>query len=76
MDWKPIETAPMDGTWILVYEPREYAPEIMVAQWGNIEPGYGPDVQAWVTEAYGPNPDNYAAEDATHWMPLPPDPTP
>lgn len=39
--WLPIETAPKDGTWILVYEPTEDAPSCHVVRWGTPEWGGG-----------------------------------
>lgn len=72
--WQPIETAPKDGSWILVYEPGADEPCVYVVQWGVPEWGGGPET--WVTIALGPNPDTYNAEEATHWMPLPPPPHP
>ncbi len=70
--WQPIETAPKDGTWLLVYETNDsdgYQPTIHVVHWGIREwDGSG---KTWVTMALGPNPDTYDADRATHWMPLP-----
>jgi hypothetical protein len=69
--WQPIETAPKDGTWILVYEHCEPLPSVYVVRWGVPE-WWGASVdETWVTIAVGPNPDTYNATDATHWMPLP-----
>lgn len=70
-EWQPIETAPKDGTWMLVYEPSEYPPSVHVVRWGTREWTMGARQYAWVTMALGPNPDTYDADDATHWMPLP-----
>lgn len=70
MDWQPIETAPKDGTRILIYEPGE--PEyygIMTAKWidiysvWNVAPSEGGDI--FPHEIH-----------ATHWMPLPLPPEP
>ena len=62
MDWQPIETAPTDGTTILIAT-RSYNGGVCMA--------------AWVGEAPFPTfmdetGDSYF--DATHWMPLPPPP--
>ncbi len=57
--WRPIETAPKDGAWIL--------------SWGKTdEPGRAFMVVAWSTrdrEWYSPTEDGLI--DITHWMPLP-----
>jgi len=64
-DWQPIETAPKDGTPVLVFCPS-YDLQIVVARYGN---------PYWFLAYCGT-----AAEDAdlhetpTHWMPLPPPP--
>lgn len=61
-EWQPIETAPKDGTPVLLYEPSE-DPTVHVAEWGigdwhlcDFDPGYD-----LVQRAVNP----------THWMPLP-----
>lgn len=62
-EWQPIETAPKDGTRILVY--GKTWPEIAVAEWRPtcILP------EAWVLHPY-------CESDAepSHWMPLPSSP--
>ena len=72
-EWQPIETAPKDGTWILVFEHDEYSPSIHVVRWG--QPEWGGGDLTWVTMALGPNPDTYDPHPVTHWMPLPDPPT-
>jgi hypothetical protein len=67
--WRTIESAPRDGTWILVYEPANCEPRCHVVRWGI--PEWDGGDQTWVTIALGPNPDTYEPDDATHWMPLP-----
>ena len=67
--WQPIETAPKDGTWILVYEPHNYEPEVHIVRWAESD-GW-PNGKTWLTEEYGGGPDGHSATDATHWMPLP-----
>lgn len=60
MEWKPIETAPKDGTVVLGYDPTWYDfPTIMFFEQTFNE------WQFW-----------HVAERirATHWMPLPPPP--
>lgn len=60
MKWQPIETAPKDGTIILVADKGVYVARI--AQWdkGMLRSGGG-WLDAW-------NSDNV---EPTHWMPLP-----
>jgi hypothetical protein len=57
-EWQPIETAPKDGTKIIVYRPNaEYQPIVGVDYWskelGNV----------WANSNEHRQP--------THWMPLP-----
>ena len=68
--WQPIETAPKDGTDVLLYSPDAIS-DAMIGHWVD---GFGPpgDGGAWW-------PDNDSARfpiDAwpTHWQPLPPPP--
>ena len=69
MDWKPIESAPRDGTSILVYVPAPtVGGRVMQASWSA--DWYGDKTnQGWMPancdEEYGCH---YVA---THWMPLP-----
>lgn len=65
--WQPIETAPRDGTVIIVGgTPDGYGPKVRTAHWGsgrylNHKKGFQ---QAWVD-----HPGHTC--DPTHWMPLP-----
>lgn len=57
-DWQPIETAPKDGTWVLVHRAHWYLPELV--QWTYR--GY------WESWAHGPfQPTHWIP------VPLPPD---
>ena len=74
--WQPIETAPRDGTIILLYA----KPTVVAGRWSDAGTGKYPwdfldgetsDPEAWPLNAmhdneYGP----------THWMPLPEPPLP
>ena len=68
IQWQPIETAPKDGTWILVYKPFNL---------------YGFDDSKWFVDKYivrwADECWNISMEDKvaypTHWMPLPKPPT-
>jgi hypothetical protein len=61
MEWQPIETAPKDGTWVLVIDETDGAVEI--AQWSVF---FG----RWKLNGYGLFFDN-----PTYWIPLPSPPT-
>lgn len=56
--WQPIETAPKDGTWVLLYEQPQpgWSAPAHVAQWSRGE---------WQEAG------EYGVNDATHWQPLP-----
>jgi len=62
--WKPIETAPKDGTACLIYTEMG---EMYLAYWD-----VWPMVSGWVI-GYDQTPDNRIRP--THWMPLPKPPT-
>jgi hypothetical protein len=65
--WRPIDTAPKDGTWILVFVPDS------PMAWGPYE------LTCWITDYSGRqywcemdvSEELEGAEDITHWMPLP-----
>jgi hypothetical protein len=63
--WQPIETAPRDGRWVIVYRPKSD---------GSYIPSVGPDY--WMTEkrlqCWGKS---RTDTPPTHWMPLPPPPS-
>ena len=72
MDWQPIDTAPRDGTWVLVRGGRiDYGwdgdtdPPAVVAQWGE-----GGGAEYWQFAWYD---SGYYGEykSPTEWMPLP-----
>jgi hypothetical protein len=75
-EWQPIETAPKDGTWVLLcggkitygWDSESYPPSV-VGQWARPDSdiGYRDDWQfAWYDSGcYG------YYESPTHWMPLP-----
>jgi hypothetical protein len=66
--WQPIETAPKDGTFILIYESDG---RVQVAAWVLD----GPDMRWCVQLTQLLSPDTYPTSDVTHWMPLPSPPT-
>lgn len=65
MTWQPISTAPMDGTFILVYSPT--MEDVYRASWVTWNDGmWHPD--------YAECPILDEEGDVSHWMPLPPPP--
>lgn len=65
-EWRPIETAPKDGSALILFDPETEAPQMWVASWCEFEgdpdgDGYWVDFSAALAEING----------ATHWMPLP-----
>jgi hypothetical protein len=63
MEWQPIETAPRDGTSVLLYLPGT---RIRVGCWrdrGSDGPGWGNPTESGERSAILGSP--------THWMPLP-----
>ncbi len=64
--WQPIETAPKDGTEVLVCceHPNLYSPTTGV--WATYHPN-SQGVETWRTSAIGGN----KMGNVTHWMPLP-----
>jgi len=80
-EWKLIETAPRDGTWVLLaggvceLEENDSNPRPVVAQWTTVlndrqDPNYGRWQFAWYDGGY------YGTyKDPTHWMPAPAVPT-
>jgi len=69
-EWQPIETAPKDGTPVLIFVPAYTRPTLgdfpavmQVAHWY----GFAGGEFAW-TEVHG---EGYETYEPTHWMPLP-----
>lgn len=62
-DWKPIETAPKDGAWLLLFgRHSRHAVNAMI-------------VCRWCGDCWESSDDGYGAYILpTHWMPLPPPP--
>ena len=78
MNWQPIETAPKDGTWVLVYgdgtkDERENG-KIAVAQYTNWRNGVTHKEGWWQFAWYD---GGYYGQfnNPTHWAPLPEAPT-
>lgn len=79
-EWQPIETAPKDGTWILltggnieewdVDEEVTNNPPIVTARFYRIE-WWGSDLFDWYIAPYDSGLLHISYENPTHWMPLP-----
>lgn len=65
---QPIETAPKDGTYILLFGPSGYTTTPLRCQVCRYYPEYRP-LQPWVNHANDSFLDGGSAP--THWMPLP-----
>jgi hypothetical protein len=61
--WRPIQTAPKDGSWILVFDPITEAPQRWVVSWCEFEGD--PDGGSWIGT------DLATITEPTAWMPLP-----
>lgn len=71
-EWQPIETAPKDGTHILLYVPADsadHAPEAMVTGFWYALYSEWDLVMAWGYEA-----ESQVYGEPSHWTPLPPPP--
>ncbi len=68
MEWQPIETAPKDGSEVLLFVPSaSFGRNVMSAVWDNDNGGC--DASWVVLEGY------IGEYNPTHWMPLPPPPS-
>lgn len=81
MEWQPIETAPKDGTRIMLWRgyPRfGFWQEMVIAQWFNDSWRWpDPRENASTHDVWSEDDLYYGFEDEenfTHWMPLPPPP--
>ena len=60
MDWQPIQTAPKDGTWALLWNGRR----LHIASYDRVE-------SAWVSSFKTVTRRLAVLPEPTHWMPLP-----
>jgi hypothetical protein len=68
--WKPIDTAPRDGTGIILYSDGECAPPV-IAQWDDMWTD-----GAWIVQHGSASIRLSWVFNPTHWMPLPTPPHP
>lgn len=68
-EWQPIETAPKDGTWVLLFVERYGAKYWLAGHWFSGSDGSC----GWVSASFYAEPHvNWTTcSDPTHWMPLP-----
>jgi hypothetical protein len=71
MTWQPIETAPRDGTWILLtggvyHDETGERPSLIAAKWMTIS-GFPAWIVGYLQSGFHYS--NY--DDPSHWMPLP-----
>ena len=71
--WRPIETAPMDGTTVIVG--RDMGSFGFVRGYGRFEGKPGSFISGWVCNGFTDPPGNLGLGAPTHWMPLPAPPT-
>lgn len=77
-DWQPIETAPKDGTRILICNARCPEDEIEITEWFVIPREHYEHVEGDLYRKVSDDPYeawNGNGHRATHWMPLPAPPT-
>lgn len=69
MNWKPIDTAPKDGRWILI-RGRNSIGRLMVPVVASWRQGHD-HLYGWHDSASLKNLNDLAATEAADWMPLP-----
>jgi hypothetical protein len=67
-EWKPIETAPKNGTPILLYSPDAREPKIFICAYIQFE---GEETGAWFDEWKEDGCHEIDDIEFTHWMALP-----
>jgi hypothetical protein len=66
--WQPIETAPKDGSFVLLFYPRA-EPPVSIGYWDD---AFGiAKIAGWMMMEFD---SAFSAVTPTHWMPLPPAP--
>lgn len=81
MQWKPIESAPKDGTWIVAITPESIedgrpSPFVFTTRWIETKVAYWEQEDADTQKRVIKDESHWADyESPTHWMPLPDPPT-
>lgn len=75
-EWKPIESAPKDGTRVLIYMPEASRQKVQEAYWAKPWED-ALDEQCFWSTPHGPAGRGYTIlpKAVTHWTPLPAPPT-
>ena len=71
--WRLIESAPLDGTDILVYVPAKPWASILDPSVGGVKPAHQ-EVVYWRNGEWWTHGEEYAVTHAIHWKPLDPPP--
>lgn len=73
MEWQRIETAPKDGTQVLLYCRHDGWDEIEIGSFRNDDNDRDGDDPCWLDNSYDDFSCGYAScpLEPTHWMPLP-----
>jgi hypothetical protein len=72
MNWQPIETAPKDGTQLLLWE--QYDAEPFIGYWHGRRDRWAASTTYYDTDGNACVVDRVCSDGVTHWMPLPPPP--
>lgn len=64
--WQPIETAPKDGSDILLYQPEPSPPWIVCGFWSIEGESFGVSIASDSNDLF-----IFSLINPTHWMPLP-----
>lgn len=76
MKWMPIETAPKDGTLIMVYKYVKPWRVMGTAYWCVVGTFGNTEISGWISRGITDPPGNLGLGEPTHWMPLPEPPKP
>lgn len=69
MEWQPIETAPKDGTTVIIG--RDMGDFGFVRGYGRFDGKDGSFLSGWISHGFSEYHGNLGLAHPTHWMPLP-----